>query len=26
LLPTKPVDESLRVLDEYAALVSKYRR
>ena len=25
LLPTKPLDESLRLLDEFAALVSKYR-
>jgi probable F420-dependent oxidoreductase len=25
LLPTKPLDESLRLLDEYAALVAKYR-
>ena len=25
LLPTKPRDESLRLLDEYAALVAKYR-
>ena len=25
LLPTKPLDESLRLLDEYAALVSQYR-
>jgi hypothetical protein len=25
LLPTRPRDESLRVLDEYAASVSRYR-
>ena len=25
LLPTKPLDESLRLLDEYAALVAQYR-
>ena len=25
LLPTKPKDESLRLLDEYAAAVEKYR-
>ena len=25
LLPTKPRDESLRLLDEYAALVAEYR-
>ena len=25
LLPTKPLDESLRLLDEYAALVDEYR-
>jgi hypothetical protein len=25
LLPTKPLDESLRLLDEYAGLVAKYR-
>ena len=24
-LPTKPLDESLRLLDEYAALVAQYR-
>jgi hypothetical protein len=25
LLPTRPLDESLRLLDEHAALVSQYR-
>ena len=25
LLPTKPLDESLKLLDEYAALVAQYR-
>jgi hypothetical protein len=25
LLPTKPLDESLRLLDKYAALVDQYR-